>query len=67
MAEMAKKSIELAEVKQQLEEAYKTAAEAKTGMAQSNLEKEQLQELVEQLKQKIFKNQKRDVKKTNSQ
>ena len=33
MAEMAKKSIELAEVKCQLEEAFKTAAEAKTGMA----------------------------------
>ena len=33
MSEMAKKSIELAEVKQELQEAFKTAAEAKTSMA----------------------------------
>ena len=63
MNEIAKKSMELAELKSQVEEAFKTAAEAKTNMAQCQLEKEQLGELLEQLKKKIEKDQKRDVKK----
>lgn len=66
MNEIAKKSMELAELKSSIEEAFKTAAEAKTNMAQAQLEKEQLTELIEQLKKRLEKDQKRDIKKTSS-
>ena len=55
MNEIAKKSMEMAELKSSIEEAFKTAAEAKTNMAQAQLEKEQLAELIEQMKKRLEK------------
>jgi len=48
--QITKKSIELSEIKQEIESAFKTAAEAKTSLAQCQLEKMQLEEIIEQLR-----------------
>ena len=52
--QITQKTIEIVEFKKQADEAYKTAAEAKTSLAQCKFEKEQLETIIEQLRKKVF-------------
>ena len=64
--QITQKTIEIADLKSQVDRAFKEVAEAKTELAQCKFEKVNLEEVLEQMKKKIYFSQRRDLKKTSS-
>ena len=61
--QLTEKTLEIAEMKGQIDQAFKQAAQAKTDLASAKLENEQLSTLVEVLRKKIGTELKKDIKK----
>lgn len=64
--QLTEKTLEIAEMKGQVDQAFKQAAQAKTDLLTAKLENEQLAELVEILRNKITNEKKKEVKKGSS-
>ena len=56
--QLTQKTLEIVDLKSQVDDAFKKAANAKTDLAQAKFEKVQLEDIIEQLRKRISKDQK---------